>query len=342
MNLSDQLNSQKRKVDFNTYDISVKELVSMVRESYIDISPTYQRHFRWDEIKQSKLIESVFLGIPVPSLFMATNSDSTWEVVDGVQRLSTLIHFAGDDEAREKLNFEKCLKIKSLDKLTELNGLYFSDLDKMIQMDFMLKPVKITTLSDKSDLSVRFDLFERLNTGGIALSDQEIRNCIYRGSFSEFLSNMAEYNNFNEVVFVPEKSKKDGYREEMVLRYFAFLEKYKSFEHSVVDFLNDYMFKATKKFKYNEYEKLFKKTFDELKDNLPEGITRGRKTTPVNLYEAVAVGTAIALLEKDKLNFENFYTFLQSDAIKTSTTGATNSRAQVAKRIETVRDYLLR
>lgn len=342
MSISEQLESQKRKVDFNTYDISVKELLTMVKESYIDISPAYQRHFRWDEARQSVLIESVFLGIPVPSLYMATNPNNTWEVVDGVQRLSSLAHFAGDEETRRMLGLKTSLKIQELKKITDLNGMIFDDLDKSIQIDFLLKPIKITTLSDKSDLSIRFDLFERLNTGGIVLSDQEIRNCIYRGQFSDFLTSLSSNESFKKVVFVPERSKHDGYTEELVLRFFAFLEKYKSFDHSVVDFLNDYMFNSTKKFKYDANEKIFSKTFELLASELPDGITRGRKTTPVNLYEAVSVGTALALQVKNNLNFKGFSEFILSDVIKSSTTGATNSRSQVVKRIESVRDYLLK
>ena len=84
-----ELDELKRKVDFNSYDISVKELLSLVRDGTIDIAPEYQRQFRWKEDRQSELIESVLLGIPIPNLFMATNADGTWELIDGVQRLST-------------------------------------------------------------------------------------------------------------------------------------------------------------------------------------------------------------------------------------------------------------
>ena len=104
-----ELNEQKRKVDFNSYDMSVKELISMVNDGLIDIAPEYQRQFRWDAFRQSTLIESIFLGIPVPSLFMATNPDGTWEVIDGVQRLSSIINFAAetDSSARKKKSKKK-------------------------------------------------------------------------------------------------------------------------------------------------------------------------------------------------------------------------------------------
>jgi len=101
------LNDQKRKVDFDSYDITVKELVGMVGDNMIDIAPEYQRRFRWDDKRQSALIESVFLGIPVPALFMAANPDGTWELIDGVQRLCTLIHFVGDEGQRKKIGVDE-------------------------------------------------------------------------------------------------------------------------------------------------------------------------------------------------------------------------------------------
>src|SRR5262245_42088983 len=123
--LIDQLNDQKRKVDFDTYDITVKELLSMVTNKLIDIAPEYQRQFRWDEARQSEFVESVFLGIPIPSLFMAANSDGSWELIDGVQRLSSLIHFAGDPECRKAIHGGTPLSVTGLEKLSSFNNLVF-------------------------------------------------------------------------------------------------------------------------------------------------------------------------------------------------------------------------
>lgn len=192
--ISVQLSDQKRLVDFNSYDLSVKELVSMVSEGIINISPDYQRKFRWEDDRQSLLIESIFLGIPVPSLFMATNNDSTWEVIDGLQRLSTLIRFAApqDSNARHKINKPEYLRLKGLEKLSSMNGMTFMELPYSLQLDLLLKPIKVTTLSDKSDPQVRFDLFQRLNTGGIKLSDQEIRNCVFKGNFNDLIKRLAK------------------------------------------------------------------------------------------------------------------------------------------------------
>ena len=102
--LQEQLMEQKMKVDFNSYDLSVKEIISMITDGLINIAPEYQRQFRWDAERQSSLIESLFLGIPVPAIFMATNPDGSWELIDGVQRISTILCFAGNDEERSKIN----------------------------------------------------------------------------------------------------------------------------------------------------------------------------------------------------------------------------------------------
>lgn len=200
--LQRQLNEQKRKVDFNTYDMSLKELVSMISDGIINISPDYQRKFRWGDDRQSQLIESLFLGIPVPSLFMATNSDGTWEVIDGVQRLSTVVNFISDMDTPERTKIGKAtpLTLIELSKLTNFVGKKFKDLSLSLQREFLLKPIKVITLSDKSDKLVRFDLFERLNTGGVKLTDQEIRNCIFKGDFINFIKNLSQKPEFINTV----------------------------------------------------------------------------------------------------------------------------------------------
>jgi hypothetical protein len=334
-----QLIDQKRKVDFDTFDISVKELISMVGDKLIDIAPVYQRQFRWDGARQSKLIESVYLGIPIPSLFMATNRDSTWEVIDGLQRLSTIIHFAGDDEIRAMLGLTGSLILENLDKLEAFNGKRFVDLPQDIQRQFKLKPLKVTTLSDKSDRKVRFDLFERLNTGGVELTPQEIRSCVFRGRFNMFLRDMAITPAFGKVVNLRKRQANDGTQEEFVLRFFAYYHRYKKFDHSVVDFLNDYMRDASENFDYALNQQLFTKTFEELESLFPKGITRlTRRTTPTNLYEAVAVGAALALKTKQRLDPTKRVNWVHSVELQKLTTGATNSRAMVTRRIEYCRD----
>jgi uncharacterized protein with ParB-like and HNH nuclease domain len=104
---------------------------------------------------------------------MATNADNTWEVVDGVQRLSTIIKFCGDDDLRREHGLNGALVLTEMQKLSEFCGLTLDQFPENLKLHFWTRPAKVITLNDKSDMVVRYDLFERLNTGGVALSAQE-------------------------------------------------------------------------------------------------------------------------------------------------------------------------
>ena len=334
--MNQQLMDQKRRVDFNTYDISLKELISMVEDDLINIAPDYQRQFRWGDERQSLLIESLFLGIPIPNLFMATNADGTWELIDGVQRVGSILRYMGSKEVIEKINATNLtnLRLQGLEKLTAFNDYLFEDLPFDIQNKFKLTSIKVTTLSDKSDMSVRFDLFERLNRGGVILSDQEIRACVYRGGFNDFIKELARDKSFVQCVHISENKEKSGLREELVLRFFAYLYDIDNFSHSVKEFLNKYMEKADKKFSYSKNEQLFREVFEILSKALPDGINKGRKNTPLNLYEAISVGAAKVLLEKGTINTEGIQEWMNDEELMAYITGATNTKSNVVKRIE--------
>jgi Protein of unknown function DUF262 len=341
--LAGQLNTERRSVSFDVYDFAVKQLVDFVEDKTIDIAPEYQRQFVWDGKRQSQFIESVFLGIPIPSLFMATNTDATWEVIDGVQRLSTLVHFCGSQELRKRLNLSSELRLTELEKLDGFNGTTFSELSQAIKTSFITRPIRITVLNDKSDRKVRFDLFQRLNTGGVILQDQEIRNCIYRGPFKDFLKEMSISKNFRSVAKVKKSAEHNGTREEMVLRFFAYLENYRAFDHSVVGFLNDFMQKNATRNDFSKMRSVFEETFSFLQTELPDGVVRGegRSISPMNLYEAIAVGTGLVVKGASIPKRGVVAKLLNDGKLKEFTTGATNSKARVRDRIEFVRDKLL-
>jgi|SRR6185312_2120662 len=350
--LDEQLKSQRRTVDFDSFDMSTKELLQRMTDKDIHISPRYQRRFRWENNRCSEFIESLLLGIPVPSVFMATNEDGRWELVDGVQRLSTLAFFAGSQVLRDQLNVENKetykspLPLEGLKKLKRFNGLTFDRLPKNIQLHFLSRPIKVITLNDKSDRVVRFDLFERLNTGGVVLSAQEIRDCIYEGDFANKIEELTKSPNFKKVVRLTKLQQMDATAEECVLRFFAFRARYKLFVHDVTDFLNSYMDWATKEFDYDSEVPIFHATFAELARVFPGGLKRvGSKregnTTPLNLFEGIAVGASFALAKETTLRSAGLNTWLASDQIRQFTTGATNSGPAVKGRIEFCRDRFL-
>lgn len=342
--LSAQLQDERRTVSFDSYDLSVRQLLEMFSGNEISIPPEYQRQFVWDVDRQSQLVESIFLGIPVPSLFMATNSDSTWEVVDGVQRLSTIAHFVGSQKLLERIDRDNPLAVDGLDKLEALNGAAFEDLPRTIQLMFETRPLRVTVLNDKSDRKVRFDLFERLNTGGVSLTPQEIRNCVFRGPYNDDVKRLSANDNFSSVITLKPRDEKNGTKEEFVLRFFAFLNGYEEFDHSVIEFLNDFIEENSDSRIPRAQRELFEKTFELLNEELPNGIHRGaRSLTPVNVYEAIAVGTALAIRDAGVNNVrrDRISEVMQGAELRRFTAAGTNSRRMVVGRINLVRDELL-
>lgn len=340
-----ELDANRKSVSFDSYDITVRQLVDMVNETDIDIAPAYQRHFVWDSKRQSSLIESLFLGIPIPSLFMATNTDSTWEAVDGVQRLTTIMNFVASEDQIRKNNAEcKKLKLDGLEKLISLNGVTYDQLPKSLQLLFMTRPIRVTVLNDRSDLEVRYDLFERLNTGGVTLHPQEIRNCVYMGKFNDLINELAGFKSFRKVTKLAKNAEKNGNYEELVLKFFAYYFNREKFVHGVKVFLNEYMEEMTNaKFDVDNYRNIFTKTFDCLAENLPNGIVRGKRKniTPLVLYEAITIGTADALDRGQKIKKRTLVNLLDDENLNFLTTGATNSRSKLVARIDYVREAFI-
>ena len=341
-----ELDTQRRQVDFDTYDVTVDELLRRVERGRIDIAPSYQRKFRWDTARQSKLIESIFLGIPVPPLFMATNiiagSSSGWEVVDGLQRVTTLVNFAGSSTARTHVGLTGApLRLENLDKLQTFKGLSFEEMPGDLQGLFEDRPLKVIVLNDKSETRVRFDLFERINTGGIQLSHQEVRECVCRGPFINLLETLSREEAFSTVVRLPQSKLDDGTPQEYILRFFAYLERRDRFVHLVKEFLDDFTIDSQNSAQADHRKRVFMRTFNFLATCFPEGIKSRKGTTPVNLYEGVSVGSALALRENPNITPPEDISWIHSSELKSYVTGATNTRSRVDGRIEYCRGKFL-
>ena len=272
---------------------------------------------------------------------MATNENSSWECIDGLQRITTLTNFVRPQfrSGIENISTHE-LTIGGLEKVPSLNGKKFSDLPETLKLNFLTRPIRITVLNDLSDYQVRFDLFERLNTGGIILHQQEIRNCVFQGAFNEFIKSCAADERL-EKVFKKSNREGRGNMEEVVLKFFAYFEKREEFKHSVKEFLNNYMEEKTKSFKNKKsLTKLFDQMIDVLSNELPDGVVRSERknTTPLLLFEAVSVGVADVLSAGKNINRNALRAVLDNEDLKKVTTGGTNSNPKLLRRIEIVRE----
>jgi hypothetical protein len=198
--LQADLQNSRQRVDTDFFDLSLRELVRMVDEDELQARPEYQRKFRWKEETQRELIESLLMGLPIPAIFVATNANGSWDVVDGLQRVSTIVRFMGSEQAREKLSMGKPLVLKNLPQLTRFEDVTFAQLPRQIRFLMEKRYVRVQVLSDQSVHEVRFELFRRLNAGAIALSPQEVRTVLYRGPFNLLIEELAEYPAFRTMV----------------------------------------------------------------------------------------------------------------------------------------------
>jgi hypothetical protein len=308
----------------------------MLSDGELSITPEYQRKYRWPTPVASAFIESVFLGLPVPPIFVATNAGFQWEVVDGLQRLSSLMYFlSSTPEDLAVVNRTQPMALEDLQKLTQLNGLGYQQLTPALQRYFGRQPLQVISLTDKSSKEVRFDLFERLNAGAIALSPQEVRACIYRGEFNQFIEGLAEYDPFVHLLKLQESKQHDGTNTEEVLKFFAYKNSRADFDGRVKKFLNDFTASAQTGFDYDTEGDLFRRAADHLWEACGrKAMTRtATHVTPLVQFEACMVAIGELLQEGTTLVLPA--AGWQDDAeLTTGSTGGSNTRAKLKLRVD--------
>ena len=337
--LEDQLAGERKKVDVASVSFSVRELVRMYEDSELSIAPSYQRKYRWPKKVASTFIESVFLGLPIPPIFVATNDDFQWEVVDGLQRISTLILFLSENEdARKQIGRDGPLVLEGLENLTQLNGFGFTDLPQAIQRYFARQPLQVISLTDKSDKAVRFDLFERLNTGAISLTPQEVRSAVYGGEFLDFIEELAQNENLHKLLKLQESNQHDGTMSEQVLKFFAYKNDSAAFRGAVTTFLNNFANQSQSGFKYETEKEIFEKTVHFLAELLNGPFLRDRTSvTPLVQFEACAVAIGMIFAEGDS-PIAPTTDWLNDEELVASSTGGTNTRSMLTRRVSRAKE----
>jgi hypothetical protein len=217
-----------RKLVTQPYDLAVSELVAQITNEELHLNPVYQRRYVWDDVKASKLIESLLINVPIPVIYLAEEDDGTRSTIDGQQRLRS-IHRYLDNQ----------FSLKGLDVLTELNGSRFHELSQTEQRLIRKRAIRCIVIGEESHPDIRFDVFERLNTGSVALTSQEIRNSAYRGSFNEALHELADLDIFRRCLSNRANTRMAS--EELVLRFFALDESLVEYRPSLKLFLSHYM-----------------------------------------------------------------------------------------------------
>lgn len=328
----EQIKALRKEIDYDTRDYSIDFLVQQYRENEFYIPDEYQRQYIWENANKNRFIESILLGLPIPFMFFSDTDDGRCEIIDGAQRTQTLEEFMSDE-----------LVLSNLKKLTKLNGFTYTDLPEYFKRKFNKTTMRIIVLSDETTIEIRQEIFNRINTTGIRANPSEIRRGSYAGPFMDFLKECTKNPVFIKVCPVSETSKKRYDDLELVLRFFAFLNNYKNFNHRVDEFLDKYVEDIQNNFDRD----LFKTEFDNMlafvERYFENGFrkTKTSKSTPRVRFEAIAVGVGLALRERPDLVPQSM-SWLDSDEFKMhTTTHASNSPTRVSGRVEYVRDMLL-
>lgn len=232
MSLEDQIAERAREIKTDGYAMSIGEVVSLYREGDLDIHPEFQRIFRWKPNQKTALLESLLLGIPVPPIFVSQREDGVWDVIDGVQRLSTILEFMGLYRDHNGKVLPPSI-LEATEYLPALGGYSWEprDGDAPHFTDSMRRDVKRSKLEfriirKESDTRAKYDLFERLNSGSV-LSPQEARDCLLvmlNPQLFETVMTLAKDLVFNRCVPLSEAKEERAYRQELVLRFFSHLD----------------------------------------------------------------------------------------------------------------------
>lgn len=341
-----QIREKQRPVDYDTKEYPIEILIQKYQEGLDDDTnelfiPDYQREMAWESERQSKFIESVLLGLPIPYIFVADVANdeddlARLEIIDGSQRIRTLSRFLNDE-----------LNLINLDKLQKLKDFRFSDLPLARQRRFKRTTIRMIQLTEDADEEVRRDLFERINTGSLELNEMEKRRGILRGPFLDLIEELSQNDKFRNLCAFSEFAISSREPQEFVLRFFAFLNNYENFGRKVDLFLNEYLKdrNENKDWKYEDERNEFLSMLDFVDKYLPNAFRKGKKFDKTNTYikfESISVGVALALRINNDIQPKSI-DWLKSDKFNKeyANSQGSSSKVKVKQRIEYVRDQLL-
>jgi hypothetical protein len=311
MGLIEEIKTESQVISTDAYSMSIGELVSMYKNGEINIRPEFQRYFRWSLEQKSRLIESVLLGIPLPPIFVQQNEDGKWELVDGLQRVSTFLEVMGELLDSSIGNKKPPLTLLKTKHLPSLDGCSWNcEGAKKIPDEVKLKikraRIDINIILDKSNVSAKYELFQRLNTGGSIATEQEVRNCLLimaNNKFFKWISSLREDVNFVNSSNLSERLIEEQYDMELITRFFIFKnidESKLSKINDLSSFLDDRIIEiaSDKKFNYKLEKKIFKSVFFKLNSALEENAFKKydlKKEKPVgsfliSVFEIMALG----------------------------------------------------
>lgn len=358
-----------KQASTHALDVSFNELLDMSANKELNISPDYQRLFRWTEGQRSRFIESLLLEMPVPPIFVIEEEGGTYQLIDGLQRISSYLHLRGQLEAPHldpPVKVGDILTFSDCDIVEELNGLTFDDLPTSLQIRLKRAFIRMEVIRKETDPRFKYHMFKRLNTGGEVLSAQQVRNASIRlldANFPDFVIELSNNENFRLcTTSLTQERKLSAFDQELVLRFIALKNVRDRFKHEVSDFLTEYMESVadptkSDKISFKQERSVFEKTFKVLANSIGEyafsfsnrDATKLTAGFSIYHYEAITIGIQPFLDrlnpddagEMEKLKDQLTAIKLNRDFIAITTGGGKNSPGPLNERIQFVSDRLV-
>lgn len=356
-----QILAKERTVKTQNIEYDLETLVKKIKKGIIKLNPDYQRNHRWNDVTSSKLIESLILNIPIPTVYLSQDIDvdeevdddvPRYSVIDGQQRLTAINGFMNNSFA-----------LDGLEVLHPLNGVYYRDLPPFLIRRLEERTIKCLRIDSTVDSQVKYDIFERLNSGSVQLESQELRNAIYRGKFNDLIKELAKMPKFRRMLNIDDRDVENDNKVkkmqdvEYVLRYFAFENnEIDKMRKSFKKFLSDQMEKFNKcsDKELEEKKKQFEKVINYIYDNIGEKafakfrVDNGKYVLQSKfnaaVYDAVIIAVSDIMrggnLIIDAQKVGAMKELFKDSAFYDSITGSTNDKSKIVSRINIMKGVL--
>jgi hypothetical protein len=350
--LDERIDIRRNTIRTDKLDITFGELASMYEERELVIFPAYQRLFRWSSGQKAKFVESLLLGFPMPAIFVAEDDNGLWELIDGLQRVSTILEFLGvlKDPDNGAIPPSRVIFSEGKHLLPELNGFSFDDLTLRSKLSIKRAGCRVEVVKVGSAPKMKYELFERLNTGGSQLTHQEVRNCIFRAEradLMDYFDELALYRPYaKSLVTLSDFQRSSMYDRGLLLRFFALKDRLSDFDHDVEPFVTSYVRRiidGEQPFDKDQQRRVFEETFEPLWNALEEDAWRHyrdgkhRGAFSVYVFESLALAVANNLAVVNDLSPEQLRDrciALKADSEFINNTGSgANTRARMNARV---------
>lgn len=365
--LDKQVSEQRKKLSSDRIDLSFGEIINLYKNDELIILPEYKRLYRWTSKQKTAFIESILLSIPIPPIFVVEDETGIWELMDGLQRIATIISFFGElktdistlalrnsDEDNSNQDEEINLKeegeislsnkwtLEAGDLLADLEGFNIDTLSKKYQLNLKRAVCRVEILRGDNVRAMKYELFQRLNSGSSKLTPQEIRNAFYKNVnpiLDNLISELSQTLLFKQLTALSKQKRLELYDQELILRFIAFYNNVESINEDAEIFLNSFIEKnvENEQFDHNFYKTIFLEVLELIDQLNDENVFRNHKNLFVPAYfEGITIGVA-----QNINHYKNNISLLSNkieelkkdDSFKKYSGSASNSKSRIKNRL---------